>query len=88
MDQRICIKFCVKNEIKCSKALEILTVAFGESTLSQKSVDEAEHSGGATTSTSKENIETVKTIGEPLLGKLQRMLAYQSAHAVQFSQMF
>ena len=28
MDQRICIKFCVKNEIKCSKILELLTVAY------------------------------------------------------------
>lgn len=36
MDQRICIKFCVKNKIKCSNALEMLTVAFGESTLSKK----------------------------------------------------
>lgn len=76
MDQRICIKFCVKNGIKCSKALEMLTVAFGESTLSQKSVykwykrftegredvDDDERPGVATTSTSEENIETVKKI--------------------------
>ena len=38
MDQRICIKFCVKNKIKCSNVLEMLTVAFGESTLSKKNV--------------------------------------------------
>ncbi|OFC60206.1 hypothetical protein BBW68_14925 [Candidatus Erwinia dacicola] len=84
----------------------MLTVAFGESTLSQKSVykwykrftegredvDDDEHPGGATTSTSEENIETVKKmflkIVESLLGKLQRMLAYQSAHAIPFSRMF
>ena len=31
MDQRNCIKFCVKNEIKCAKA-------FGESTMSRTQV--------------------------------------------------
>ena len=36
MDQRICIKFCVKNGIKCSKTLELLKVAYGECTVSQK----------------------------------------------------
>jgi len=36
MDQTICIKFCTKNKIKCSGALQILTVTFGESTLSEK----------------------------------------------------
>ena len=36
MDQRICIKFCVKNEIKCSKTLEMLTVANGETVLSKQ----------------------------------------------------
>ncbi|GAB1860480.1 Histone-lysine n-methyltransferase setmar-like protein [Camponotus japonicus] len=38
MDQRICIKFCVKNGIKCSETLEMLTVAYGECTLSKKNV--------------------------------------------------
>ena len=38
MDQRICIKLCVKNKIKCSKAIEMMTVAFGESTLIKKHV--------------------------------------------------
>ena len=35
------IKFCVKNKIKCSKAIEIemmMTVEFGESTLIKKHV--------------------------------------------------
>jgi hypothetical protein len=36
MEQRVCINFCVKNGIKCSKTLEMLTVAYGESTLSKK----------------------------------------------------
>ena len=29
------IKFCVKNEIKCARTLEMLTVAYGESTISR-----------------------------------------------------
>lgn len=76
MDQRICIKFCVKNKIKCSNALEMLTVAFGESTLSKKNVykwyklftegredvnDDA-RPGRPSTSTTDENVEAVKKI--------------------------
>ena len=38
MDQRIYIKFCVKNKIKCSEVLKMLTTAFSKSTLSQKNV--------------------------------------------------
>ena len=38
MEQGVCIKFCVKNGIQCSKALEMLTIAYGESTLSKKKV--------------------------------------------------
>ena len=38
MDQRIYIKFCVKFGIKCSKTLEMLTVAYGESALSKKKI--------------------------------------------------
>ena len=33
MHQRICIKFCVKNKIKCADAFRMLTVAYGEATL-------------------------------------------------------
>ncbi|UYV82795.1 hypothetical protein LAZ67_22000891 [Cordylochernes scorpioides] len=38
MDQRTCIKFCVKNEIKCADAFRILTVAYGEATLDRSNV--------------------------------------------------
>ncbi|UYV69011.1 hypothetical protein LAZ67_6002010 [Cordylochernes scorpioides] len=38
MDQRTCIKFCVKNEIKCADAFRMLTVAFGEATLDRSNV--------------------------------------------------
>ena len=36
MDQRNYIKkFCVQNEMKCARRIEMLTVAFGESTMSR-----------------------------------------------------
>ena len=38
MDQRNCITFCVKNEIKYAKTFEMLTVGFGESTMSRTQV--------------------------------------------------
>ena len=40
MDQRICTKFCVKNEIKCNKVCEMLTKAYGESAMSKTRVYE------------------------------------------------
>ncbi|XP_050528011.1 protein GVQW3-like [Daktulosphaira vitifoliae] len=76
MDQRICIKFCVKNGIKCSKTLEMLTVAYGESALSKKNVykwcklfqdgredaNDEPRSGRPSTSTTDENVKAVKKI--------------------------
>ncbi|KYN29556.1 hypothetical protein ALC57_00995 [Trachymyrmex cornetzi] len=38
MEQRICIKFCVKNKIKCADAFRTLTVAYGEATLDRSNV--------------------------------------------------
>ena len=38
MDQRNCLKYCLKNEIKCAKTFEMLTVMFGESTMSRTQV--------------------------------------------------
>ncbi|UYV83400.1 hypothetical protein LAZ67_23000892 [Cordylochernes scorpioides] len=35
---RTCIKFCVKNEIKCANAFRMLTVAYGEATLDRSKV--------------------------------------------------
>jgi len=40
MDQRICIKFCYKNGIKCSNVVEMLNIAFGESAMSKTKVYE------------------------------------------------
>ena len=69
-------QFCVKNGIKCSKTLEMLKMAYGECTVSQKSVykwykllkegreevnDDARF-GRPSTSTTNENTEAVKKI--------------------------
>ncbi|VEN50524.1 unnamed protein product [Callosobruchus maculatus] len=76
MDQRICIKFCVKNKIKCSDAFRMLTLAYGEATLDQSNVywwykmfsegredvNDEERAGRPSTSTTDENIDKVKKI--------------------------
>ncbi|KAG5341362.1 GVQW3 protein, partial [Acromyrmex heyeri] len=38
VDQKMCIKFCVKNKIKCADAFRMLTVAYGEATLDRSNV--------------------------------------------------
>ena len=74
MDQRICIKFCVKNEMKCNKVCEMLTKAYGESAMSKirvyewykrfqdgrEEVEDGERPGRPITSTTDENVEKVK----------------------------
>ena len=76
MDQIKCIKFCVKNGIKCLKTLEMLKVAYGECTVSRKSVykwyklftegreevNNYARPGRPSTSTTNENTEAVKKI--------------------------
>ncbi|VEN42596.1 unnamed protein product [Callosobruchus maculatus] len=76
MDQRISIKFCVKNKIKCAAAFRMLTVAYGEATLNQsnvyrwykmfsegrKDVNDEERAPRPSTSTTDENIDKVKKI--------------------------
>ena len=71
---RNCIKFCIKTEIKCAKTFEMLTVAFGESTMSRtqvqlwynrfkegrEDVNDDARPGRPSTSTTNENIEAVK----------------------------
>ena len=68
------IKFCVKNEIKCAWTFEVLTVAFGESTMGRtqvhlwynrfnegrEDVNDAARPGRPSTSTTDENIEAMK----------------------------
>ena len=76
VDQRNCIKFCVKTEIKCAKTFEMLTVAFGVSTTnrtqvqlwynrfkeSQEDINDDACFGRSSTSITDENIEVVKTM--------------------------
>ncbi|UYV72286.1 hypothetical protein LAZ67_9002458 [Cordylochernes scorpioides] len=73
MDQRTCIKFCVKNEIKCADAFRMLTVAYGEATLDRSNVyrwykmfsegredvNDEERAGRPSTSTTDEKINEV-----------------------------
>ncbi|UYV66957.1 hypothetical protein LAZ67_4003451 [Cordylochernes scorpioides] len=56
MDQRTCIKFCVKNEIKCADAFRMLTVAYGEATLDRSN----SVAGRPSTSTTDEKINEVE----------------------------
>ncbi|UYV71820.1 hypothetical protein LAZ67_9000550 [Cordylochernes scorpioides] len=74
MDQRTCIKFCVKNEIKCVDAFRMLTVAYGEATLDRSNVyrwykmfsegredvNDEERAGRPSTSTTDEKINEVE----------------------------
>ncbi|UYV75705.1 EPM2AIP1 [Cordylochernes scorpioides] len=73
-DQRTCIKFCVKNEIKCADAFRMLTVAYGEATLDRSNVyrwykmfsegredvNDEERAGRPSTSTTDEKINEVE----------------------------
>ena len=74
MDQRTCIKFCVKNEIKCNKVCDMLIKAYGDSTMSKpriyewykrfsegrESVEDDDRSGRPNTSINEDQIEKVK----------------------------
>ncbi|UYV66572.1 hypothetical protein LAZ67_4002144 [Cordylochernes scorpioides] len=74
MDQRTCIIFCVKNEIKCADAFRMLTVACGEATLDRSNVyrwykmfsegredvNDEERAGRPSTSTTDEKINEVE----------------------------
>ena len=74
MDRRICINFCVKNEIKCNKVCEILTKAYGESAMSKtrvyewyerfqdgrEDVEDDESPGSLSTSTTDEKVDKLK----------------------------
>ncbi|UYV84861.1 hypothetical protein LAZ67_X003748 [Cordylochernes scorpioides] len=76
MDQRTCIKFCVKNEIKCADAFRMLNLAYGEATLDRSNVywwykmfsegredvNEEERSRRPSTSTTDEKINEVEKI--------------------------
>ena len=90
MDQRNCIKLCVENEVKCARTFDILTVTFGESTMSitqvqlwynriKEDVLVARARRQPTKTLSREENDNV----ESLLERLLMMLAYRSAYAKQ-----
>ena len=56
MDQRICIQFCVKNEIKCSEVCKMLTVNVD----GREHVEDDERPGRPSTSRTDENVKKVK----------------------------
>lgn len=75
-DQRICIKFCVKNEFKCSEVVKMMQKAFGDSSMnertiykwfkrfedSRESVEDDERYGRPRNSITDENVEKVRKI--------------------------
>ena len=75
-EQRVCLKFCVLNEISCAESLRMLQKAYGESVLSKtqvyewykafkdgrETVEDAPRSGRPSTSTNDDNVEKVKEI--------------------------
>lgn len=76
IEQRVCLKFCVANEISCAESLKMLEKAYGESVLSKtrayewykafkegrEVVDDLPRSGRPSTSTTDDNIDKVKEI--------------------------
>lgn len=75
-EQRICLKFCVLNEISCADSIKMLEKAYPDSNMSQQTayrwykafkegrteVDDLPHERRPQTSTNEENIEKVKEI--------------------------
>lgn len=75
-EQRVCLKFCVKNELSCAESLKMLHNAYGESCMSKgrayewyrrfkegrEDVNDDEHIGQPTTSVTEENIETTRKL--------------------------
>lgn len=75
-DQRVCLKFCVKNGIKCSEAFKMLKKAFGNNTMSQprvyewykrfqegrEDIEDDARSGRPSSSTNDENVKKIKAI--------------------------
>lgn len=76
IDQKICLKFCLGNEISCAEAYKMLEKAFGESVMPYSTArtwyrmfkdgrEEAEdkpRSGRPSTSTTDDNVDKVKEI--------------------------
>ncbi|KAG5328011.1 GVQW3 protein, partial [Acromyrmex charruanus] len=76
VEQRVCLKFCVANEISCVNALKMLQKAYGDSSLSKSQVyewyklfkegreivEDLPRSGRPLTSNTDKNVDKVKKI--------------------------
>lgn len=76
IEQRICIKFCLKNEISCADALKMLQKCYGDETISKSSVynwykdfkngreavEDEPRSGRPSTSITEQNINKIKDL--------------------------
>lgn len=74
IEERVCVKFCVSNEISCAKTLEMLKKTFGDSTMSKtqvydwyksfkegrEEVNDLPRSGRPSTSSTEENVDKIK----------------------------
>lgn len=99
MEQRICSKFCFKNEIRCNTVLEMLNVVFGKSFMNKQTIINGSHF--------KETHEDDGVLDGPVHQQLMRMskkvrnnycrisikesammLEYHFAHGQQFFQVF
>jgi len=74
VEQKVCLKFCVANEISCADALKMLKKAYGDSTMSKtrayewfsafkegrEVLEDLPRSGRPSTSTTNDNIEKIK----------------------------
>ena len=77
MDQIICIKFCVKNRIKCADAFRMLTVVYGEATLDSL----ARHSGSQRPKKARQvrsNVKVLLTVFFDFRGAVHHELLPQS----------
>ena len=84
MEQRICIKFCVKNNIKCIEVVQMLEKAFGENAMfkprvyerykcfqvGHEDIEDDKRVGQPTTSTTEENIVKVKILSSVITKSL------------------
>lgn len=75
-EQRVCLKFCVLNEISCAESLKMLQKAYGDSALSKTQayewykafkdgreiVEDMPRSGRPSTSSTEENVDKIKEI--------------------------
>jgi len=95
VEQRSCIKFCLRNEISAAETLRMLQKAFGDQTMSQKnvykwykqfkegreSVEDENRSGRPLTSTDEQHVNEIKN----LIIKNRRLIIRDLADTVNIS---